>query len=74
MFVCELLTGYVRTLSKMVPDRNPEKECLPLDKALKTLGINTGATARIISADFWKQRELERRIGLDRRRDQGLGL
>ena len=73
MFVCELLTGYVRTLSELVLDRTPEKERLPQTKELRTLDIKTSAITRIISADFWKQPELERNMGCDRRRDQGLG-
>ncbi len=58
----------------MFLDHIPEKERLPLAKELKTLGIKTAAITRIISADFWKQRELECNMGRDRRRDQALGL
>ena len=57
----------------MFLDRPPEKARLPLAKERKTLGFKTAAITRIMLADFWNQRELERNIGRDRRRDQRLG-
>ncbi len=59
----------MQTLSKMVHYRIPAKERLPLAIELQTLGAKTAAITRIMSADYWKQRELERNMGLSRGRD-----
>ena len=48
-------TVQVQTLSKMVLDRTPEKERLPLAKEIKTLGIKAAAITRVIAKDHARQ-------------------